>query len=115
MAEHLICNWTGASGASYKFYIWELPVNFNEGQNGNYIYSKRNAAGRWVPIYIGQGDLKDRSENHHKSSCISSKGATHIHVHLNSTENDRLTEEQDLLAFYKNAYTPLGCNEKEWG
>jgi hypothetical protein len=115
MSEHPICNWIGESGTSYKFYIWDLPVSFNENQNGNYIYSKKNTEGKWVPVYIGQGDLKDRSEHHHKATCISSKGATHIHVHLNSKEADRLAEERDLLERYTNAYAPAGCNEKEGG
>jgi hypothetical protein len=115
MSEQPICNWIGASGTSYKFYVWVLPVSFKENQNGNYIYSKKNAEGKWVPIYIGQGDLKDRSENHHKASCINSKGATHVHVHLNPKEIDRLAEEKDLLGRYTNAYVPTGCNEKEGG
>lgn len=115
MTDTPTCNWTGASGKSYIFYIWSLPASFNPNQNGNYIYSKKNAEGRWVPIYIGQGDLADRTANHHKANCIRSKGATHIHVHLNAPEQDRLNEESDLLAKYTNAYIPNGCNEKDGG
>ena len=115
MSDHPTCHWIGNSGTSYKFYIWELPTNFNANQNGNYVYSKQNSEGKWVPVYIGQGDLKERSEKHHKASCIRSKGATHIHVHLNPKEADRLAEEKDLLARYANAYAPSGCNEKEGG
>ncbi len=115
MAEHPTCKWIGGSGTPYKFYIWELPATFNENQNGNYIYSKQNSEGKWVPVYIGQGDLKNRSENHHKANCIRLKGATHIHVHLNSGEADRILEERDLLVRYTNAYAPSGCNEKESG
>lgn len=115
MSEHPIVKWDGQSGAKYTYHVWELPANFKPNQNGNYIYSKLNQDNKWVPIYIGQGDLKDRSENHHKAGCINRKGATHIHVHLNSREADRLNEEQDLLAHYTNAYQPDGCNEKEGG
>lgn len=115
MSEHPIVNWTGASGTEYKYYVWELPVSFGPNQDGNYIYSKLNQNNKWVPIYIGQGDLKDRTENHHRADCIKRKGATHIHVHRNSGGQDRLGEEQDLLAHYANAYEPNGCNEKEGG
>jgi len=66
-------------------------------------------------IYIGQGDLKDRVENHHQAACIERKGATHIHVHLNGRHADWVAEEQDLLANYSNAYQPTGCNEKKGG
>ncbi|NCQ16316.1 hypothetical protein GW814_01515 [Candidatus Falkowbacteria bacterium] len=114
MSEKPTVNWTGASGKPYTYHIWELPANFNPNQNGNYIYTKI-MNNQWVPIYIGQGDLKDRTENHHKAVCIRSKGATHIHVHLNSIEANRLAEEQDLLARYTNAYEPSGCNERIGG
>ena len=90
MAEHPTCKWTGESVQEYTYYIWNLPVSFDKDQDGNYIYSKKNANGNWVPIYIGQGDLKDRAENHHQATCFSRKGATHIHVHLNSKNADRL-------------------------
>jgi len=115
LTEHPTCQWSGASGAQYTYYIWELPASFNKDQDGNYIYAKKNAEGKWVPIYIGQGDLKDRTEDHHQAACISRKGATHIHVHLNASEEDRLAEERDLLAHYTNAYQPAGCNEKQGG
>ncbi|MFA5879783.1 MAG: hypothetical protein WC860_06365 [Candidatus Margulisiibacteriota bacterium] len=110
MTDHETCRWEGKSGILYKYYIWELPVNFKENQKGNYIYTKKNFEGKWQPIYIGQGDLKERSENHHKKNCISSKGATHLHVHLNLKEEDRINEEEDLLMNYTNAYSS-GCNE----
>jgi hypothetical protein len=115
MAEHPTINWKGASGREYKYYIWELPANFDPNQDGNYIYSRLNENNRWVPIYIGQGDLKDRTDNHHQATCIKRKGAAHIHVHLNAREQDRLAEERDLLANYTNAYQPNGCNEREGG
>ncbi len=71
---------------------------------------------KWIPIYIGEGDLQTRiSDSHHKANCIKEKGATHVHVHLNANEQMRLNEEQDLLANFTNAYMPVGCNEKEGG
>ncbi len=115
MAERPIINWTGVSGKQCKYYIWELPVNFSENQCGNCIYSRMNKNNRWVPIYIGQGNQRDRTENHHETACIKSRGATHIHVHLNSLKENRLEEERDLLANYSRAYQPTGCNEREGG
>lgn len=115
MAERPTVNWTGGSGRQYTYHIYPLPVNFDPNQSGNYIYSRLSQDNKWIPIYIGQGDLKDRTENHHKATCIRSKGATHVHVHTNSVEANRLSEERDLLANYTNAYEPLGCNEKIGG
>jgi hypothetical protein len=116
MADQAKCTWTGESGASYEYFIHQLPVDFNPNQDGNYIFSKKNDKGRWVPIYIGQGDLARRvSADHHQADNIRKKGATHVHVHLNLKEGSRMIEEKDLLAKYTNAYTPHGCNEREGG
>lgn len=114
MADHPTCTWTGESGAKYKYYIWELPTSIDDNQVGNYIYSKKNSSGKWVPIYIGQGDLSDRvnPDNHHQELCIKKEGATHIHMHLNENKSDREAEEEDLLANYTNALKPNGCNEQ---
>jgi hypothetical protein len=116
MSDNPTCNWIGASGTLYRYFVHPLPQSFNAGQPGNYIFAKVNAENKWVPIYIGIGDLGDRvTDNHHQWACIRSKGATHVHVHLNAVESARLAEERDLLANYSNAYAPNGCNEKEGG
>jgi len=115
MAEIPTCDWRGRSGQVYQFYIYALPASFAENQPGNYIYTKRDSAGNWVPIYIGQGDLNDRANNHHQSLCIRQKGGTHFHCHKNSSEQNRLNEEADLLANYTQAYQPVGCNERHGG
>jgi hypothetical protein len=109
-----ICVWTGASGAKYTYYIYAIPPNFDPNQDGNYIYTKR-VENLWQPIYIGQGDLRDRTLNHHRAVCIAGKGATHVHAQLNADEAARTRQEADLLANYAQAYTPAGCNIKAGG
>ena len=75
MADHQTCNWTGASGKNYIFYVWPRHPDIKSGQMGNYIYTKLNSEGRWVPIYVGQGDLSVRStSDHHRIECIDKKG-----------------------------------------
>ena len=108
--------WSGASGKQYTYWVYVPPTGLSAGQDGNYIYAKLVNA-NWVPIYIGQGDLRDRAniDNHHQSQCLKSKGATHVHAHTNPLEAERLAEEQDLLAGYPDAYQPTGCNEKAGG
>lgn len=110
------CNWKGKSDTLYTYEIHELPVSFSDDQPGNYIYSKLNDKNQWIPIYIGEGDLGDRiGADHHQAACIKRKGATHVHVHLNDSQRARKREETDLLARYKNAYKPHGCNIKKGG
>lgn len=116
MAENPICVWTGASGKNYNYYIHPRHPNINQNQLGNYIYARLNSENQWVPVYVGQGDLSVRcTANHHQVDCIDSKRATHVHMHLNGREGDRLAEESDLLRRYSMAYAPNGCNVKRGG
>jgi len=108
-------NWKGYSGKTYTYFTYRLPVDFNLNQPGNYIFSRQNTQGNWLPIYIGQGDLNDRVNYHHQTECIRQKGATHFHCHTNSAENDRLEEESDLLNNHSQSYQPTGCNELPGG
>ncbi len=116
MANQETCAWIGKSGTKYTHYIYPRHPVINEGQDGNYIYAKKNRDGLWVPVYIGQGELSKRATtDHHRIRCIDSKGATHVQLHLNAKKEDRLAEEQDLLANYTNALTPDGCNVNPTG
>ena len=108
-------DWKGYSGKIYTYFTYILPADFDPNQPGNYIFSRQNTQGTWLPIYIGQWDLNDRVNFHHQIECIRQKGATHFHCHKNSIENDRLEEESDLLANHSQAYKPTGCNELPGG
>ena len=55
------CIWPGASGVEYEYYVHKLPASLKTGQNGNYIYARQNPLGQWVRVYIGEGDLGERS------------------------------------------------------
>lgn len=91
---------------SYRYNVYLIGSAAIPAGDGNYVYAKRYGTS-WKPVYIGQGDLKDRSDldSHHKGGCIRRNGATHFHAHLNSLESRRRAEEKDLL---DNHWTP--CN-----
>lgn len=108
--------WIGASGRRYTYFVYPVTISIAGDQDGNYIFTKQNSNRDWVAIYIGEGNLTDRiSDEHHQVACIKSKGATHVHCHLNSDRQTRRREESDLLARFTNAYKPQGCNEKRGG
>ena len=88
MADEVV--WTGESGTRYTYYVHSWPISCTNAQN------------QWEPIYIGQtGDLSERFDSHHAMDCIDREGATHIHVHLNSSaEETRREEERDLIDSY---------------
>ncbi len=75
--------------------------------DGNYVYTRVSHVDErgttiWSPVYIGQGNLKERSDtdSHHKGYCIKRSEATHFHAHTNSSKSSRLAEESDLLDNY---------------
>lgn len=117
MADIPACVWTGASGKAYKYFIYPRHPKIKAGQDGNYIYCKHSADDSIAePVYIGQGDLSVRcTSSHHQSDCIDTKGATHVHLRVNSGEQSRLAEERDLLEAYPQAYAPSGCNVRQGG
>ena|ERR1035437_1235352 len=107
MAERQTCTWTGASGRKD---VYDPKVTPH--QAGNFVYAKMDTQKRWVPIYIGQGDLTQRAAvERDLAACIDLKGATHVHLHVNFDKDDRLAEEKDLLSNFPKAYIPDGCNE----
>lgn len=114
MTEPEKFDWTGASGQKYTYWIYELPAELSPRQIGNYIYAKPEGAD-WKPLYIGQGDLKEKAQIdlHPQSRCLGQKGATHVHVHINENQADRTAEEADLLRNYPLTFQPSGCNERK--
>jgi hypothetical protein len=106
-------SWTSASEKQYAYFIYALPRIFATGQIGNYIFTKIfNHV--WGPVYIGQGDLRERGDidSHHRGYCLKQKGATHIHAHLNENEANRIVEKKDLPAGHPEAFEPDGCNQR---
>lgn len=105
------CKWIGQSGLRYTYIVLELPAKLQTGQEGNYIFAKQNAEGKWVPVFIGHGDLAVACTAFNPQwEGILSHGATHFHCHLNAQPQARRDEEDDLLSRYKNAFVPYGCN-----
>lgn len=106
--------WKGGSGKKYEFTVYSVDTIFDRGQNGNYIFAKL-VNNIWQAVYIGEGDLRERTETHKYNGCVLQKGATHIHARINSDEQSRKDEETDLLVEYLEAYEPSGCNVKIGG
>jgi hypothetical protein len=110
-----VVTWHGASGVGYTYRFFPIGSALTPEQDGNYIFALPSSYG-WVPIYIGQGFLPHRANSsHHQWQCISSKGATHIHLRVNTDEGRRLYEEDDLLMAHPEAYSPTGCNDRIGG
>ena len=101
MAQQKV-TWTGDDGTRYEYNVHALDTDWYD-VPGNYIFTKKNTAGLWVAIYIGEtGSLRDRlSGDHEKYPCGRLQGMTHIHAHVSSEARaTRLAEEQNLVRRY---------------
>jgi len=106
------CKWIGKTGTEYIYYTYPVSTKFIEKHYGNYIYAKK-ADGKWVPIFIGEGNLsKQRADRHAQADCLDGEETTHIHVHGETSKEKRQSEVRDLLAAYPEAFEPTGCNVK---
>lgn len=103
-------HWIGKSGKPYWYAIHELPWLPDPNQYGNYIFAKF-VNGRWQPVYIGEGDLRDRYNAALREGCVTKKNATHYHEHLQSSKSAGVEEEADLIAGNPDCMEPTGCNK----
>ncbi len=95
--------WTGASGKQYAYFVYDLSFSPSADQDGNYIFAREDG-GTVYAVYIGQGDLATRKAAHLSDGCVTEKGATQFHCHLNKNQQARLAEEDDLLEGHPEAY-----------
>lgn len=101
--------WNGKSGASYKFEVYPKETIFID-VDGNYIFAQETLTG-WNAVYIGEGNLRTRTQDKEHLTCANRKGFTHFHVHANSNEHDRKYEETDLIAQHTECWIENGgCN-----
>jgi predicted GIY-YIG superfamily endonuclease len=98
-------NWPGKSGKTYSFNVWTIDTSFKEVECV-YIYTK-DIGDSWQLVYVGQTEhLATRLEEHENGNedsdkCIQRSGATHIHVHQESSKLTRILVETDLRNNFK--------------
>lgn len=108
-------NWKGISGNEYTYEIFSKDSTFNLNQNGNYIFARQTFIG-WEAVYIGQGDLKTRTQDQTHLDCANLKGFTHYHVHINNSEINRKNEEEDMIKGNQEyLFENGGCNKTKTG
>ncbi len=96
MIEKEFHTWTGGDGTKYTFEVLPKETNFQHVQ-GNYIFAKKVGFGRWHAVYIGEGYLDDRTQDHEHLECAATKGFTHYHAHKNENDTQRKAEEKNLI------------------
>lgn len=58
----------------------------------------RDSSGQWVPLFIGEGDLAQSSD----FERLELLKATHVHMHLATSDELRRAEANDLKSRYPN-------------
>ena len=102
-------HWRGGSGSQYEYNVGPISARPVTNSEGNYVFA-RQTAGIWFAVYVGQGQLRDRYDAAIREGCVTRKGATHYHWHLNSSAANRKSEERDVIAGNPECKAPRGCN-----
>ena len=61
MNQH-ISSFQGGSGAVYNYWVFSNGFTPSENLNYNYLFAGFSPQGTWVPVFIGQGNLKQLLE-----------------------------------------------------
>ncbi|MCY4547707.1 MAG: hypothetical protein OXC28_05010 [Defluviicoccus sp.] len=104
--------WIGQSGRRYAYVVHTID-HIPDNRLGNYIFAKM-VGNAWVPVYIGEGERRERRQDAIDEGCVLAKNATHFHEHLNNIRSARKTEERDLIAGNPACKWPSGCNGVEF-
>jgi len=90
----------GASGTAYEFEVHAWGTQLRA-IGGVYLVLKKPPSDDYKVLYVGQtGDLSERFDNHHKESCFTRNGRTHIGARVEESEARRLAIEADLIRKY---------------
>ena len=105
MAKIGTVTFTGASGTSYTFTVYDWGKPFPKDYAAVYCITKRysdEGEFRHKVIYVGETeDLSTRFDNHHKQDCFDEYGKNCVCVLEESDEQTRRDIEADLIKNYK--------------
>jgi hypothetical protein len=109
MADRQSFLFKGASGGTYRYWLYPRKTTFEAEIPGNYIHVLVQPDGTAKPIYVGEtGDLNKRLRNHEKQECVDANGANGLCVHKGSEDVEvRRAEEKDIMEHYLPA-----CNKQ---
>lgn len=106
--------WTGYTDRSYYFEVQNIETPPPDGIDGNYVFARWDRSkSRWVPVYIGKGELSERYDEAMEDRCVTGK-ATHYHWHENSEKRKHDREEADLIHGNPECMVKYGgCNKRQ--
>jgi hypothetical protein len=100
----------GASGTDYSYGVFPQDFVPQDQQFYNYVFANLSPEGRWNPVFIGQGDLKQFLSDQARLRGVAHLRSTHVLVSISPDAQQRHIEVADLLAGYPQALTSSGRN-----
>ena len=117
----------GASSTEYSYRVFSQNFEPEGNQFYNYIFASLSSEGSWIPVFIGQGNLKQylSDQAHVREVALTSvthvsdqthirevalTRVTHVLAHLSPDERQRRMEASDMLANHPHAHEFTGSN-----
>lgn len=99
--------WQGYSDKEYEYAIYPVTENHFLNFPGNFIFTHKNEEDIFIPLYIAHTlHLQHTISSIKKLDVFRQHRFSHIHMHVNWSDSDRLAEVKDLI----NAWNPP-CNK----
>ncbi|MDE2090296.1 MAG: hypothetical protein KGJ08_00145 [Gammaproteobacteria bacterium] len=103
-------SFSGASGADYSYAVFPQHFVPQDQQFYNYMFASLSPEGRWNPVFIGQGDLKQYLNDQAHIRGVAHSRSTHVLAHISPDAQQRRMEASDMLASHPQALALSGCN-----
>jgi hypothetical protein len=105
-SENLI-TWQGYSDKEYAYAIYPVTENHFLNFPGSFIFTHINEDDTFLPLYVAHTlHLQHTISSIKKLEMFRQHGLSHIHIHVNWSDSDRLAEVKDLI----HAWNPP-CNK----
>jgi hypothetical protein len=95
----------GASGTDYNYGVFPQDFVPQDQQFYNYMFANLSPEGRWNPVFIGHGDLKQYLSDQAHIRNVAHSRSTHVLAHISPDAQQRRMEASDMLASHPQALT----------
>ena len=100
-------DWKGHSNKEYLYSIYPVTENHFPNLPGSFIFTNEIESGVFLPIYIAHTlHLQHEISFIKRLEIFKRHSLSHIHIHINWSDTDRLIEVKDLI----RAWNP-SCNQ----
>ncbi|MGA9853753.1 MAG: hypothetical protein WBR29_00550 [Gammaproteobacteria bacterium] len=103
-------NFCGASGTEYSYAVYRPNFIPQDKQFYNYMFANLSPEGRWNPVLIGHGDLKQYLSDQAHIRSVAHARSTHVLAHISPDAQQRRMEAADMLASHPQALALSGSN-----